>query len=106
MTYGETNNCHQGKYQNNLERMKLMVTNKADGVCEDFANYEVTLFSQLGIKAEYLADDWHAWSVVYPTNLDEKKLRYVFDYELEFDNNVKYRNPAFDNTCDSESDIY
>ena len=100
MTYGETDNCHQGKYQSDLERMKLMVTNKADGVCEDFANYEITLFRQLGIKAEFDHDGGHAWSVVYPTNADGKKLKYIFSYSLKYDNESSY------GKCSSESDIY
>ena len=101
MTYGETDNCHQGKYQSDLERMKLMVTNKADGVCEDFANYEITLFRQLGIKAEFDHDGGHAWSVVYPTNADGKKLKLIFDYHLYYG-----AESIYDRHLSPEADVY
>lgn len=101
MTYGETDNCHQGKYQSDLERMKLMVTNKADGVCEDFANYEITLFRQLGIKAEFDHDGGHAWSVVYPTNEDGKKLKLIFDYYLYYG-----AESIYDRHLSPEADVY
>lgn len=86
--------------QSEMEQMKVMSENKAIGVCHDYAKYEVTVFNQLGIKAVYDRDGGHAWSVVYPTNADGKKLKYIFSYSLKYDNESSY------GKCSSESDIY
>lgn len=98
MAYGDPAGI--SKYQSEMEQMKVMSENKAIGVCEDYARYEVTVFNQLGIKAEFDHDGGHAWSVVYPTNADGKKLKYIFSYSLKYDNESSY------GKCSSESDIY
>ena len=98
MAYGDP--AGASRYQSDTERMKYMSENKAVGVCEDYARYEVTVFSQLGIKSKYDHDGGHAWSVVYPTNADGKKLKYIFNWALRYDNESSY------GKSNSESDIY
>ena len=99
MTYGDP--AGASRYQSDTERMKLMSENKAVGVCEDYARYEVTVFSQLGIKSKYDHDGGHAWSVVYPTNADGKKLKYIFNWHLCYDDDADCYGMS-----NSESDIY
>ena len=98
MAYGDPEGI--SNTQSEMEQMKVMSENKAIGVCHDYAKYEVTVFNQLGIKAVYDRDGGHAWSVVYPTNADGKKLKYIFSYSLKYDNESSY------GKCSSESDIY
>lgn len=101
MTYAQTTDGGESRYQSDLERMKIMSENKADGVCEDYARYEVTVFTQLGIKSKYDHDGGHAWSVVYPTNADGKKLKLILDYRLYCGSESIY-----DRNLSPESDIY
>ncbi|MGN0414824.1 MAG: hypothetical protein ACI4FX_04975, partial [Agathobacter sp.] len=99
MAYGDP--AGASRYQSDMERMKYMSENKAVGVCEDYARYEVTVFTQLGIKSKYDHDGGHAWSVVYPTNADGKKLKYIFNWHLCYDDDADCYGMS-----DSESDIY
>lgn len=99
MIYGDP--AGASRYQSDTERMKYMSENKAVGVCEDYARYEVTVFSQLGIKSKYDHDGGHAWSVVYPTNADGKKLKLILDYRLYCGSESIY-----DRNLSPESDIY
>ena len=98
MVYGDP--AGATRYQSEATQMKNMAENKAVGVCDDFARCEVTAFKQLGIKAKYDRDGGHAWSVVYPTNADGKKLQYIFNYRLEYDDDSCHGHSG------SKSDIY
>ena len=98
MVYGDP--AGASREQSEMTQMKYMAENKAVGVCEDYARYEVTAFKQLGIKAEFAHDGGHAWSVVYPTNADGKKLQYIFNYRLEYDDDSCHGHSG------SKSDIY
>ena len=99
MAYGDPAGI--SKYQSEMEQMKVMSENKAIGVCEDYARYEVTVFNQLGIKAEFDHDGGHAWSVVYPTNADGKKLKLIFDYYLYYG-----AESIYDRHLSPEADVY
>lgn len=99
MAYGDP--AGASRYQSDTERMKYMSENKAVGVCEDYARYEVTVFSQLGIKSKYDHDGGHAWSVVYPTNADGKKLKLILDYGLYYG-----ADSIYDRHLSPESDVY
>lgn len=98
MIYGDP--AGATRYQSEATQMKNMAENKAVGVCDDYARCEVTAFKQLGIKAKYDCDGGHAWSVVYPTNADGKKLQYIFNYRLEYDDDSCHGHSG------SKSDIY
>lgn len=99
MTYGDPAGI--SNTQSEMEQMKVMSENKAIGVCHDYAKYEVTVFNQLGIKAVYDRDGGHAWSVVYPTNADGKKLKLIFDYYLYYG-----AESIYDRHLSPEADVY
>lgn len=100
MTYAQTTDGGESHHESDVVRMKNMAENIADGTCGDFANYEVTAFTQLGIEAEYQGDGGHAWSVVYPYNADGQKLKLIFNWHLWYGNDSSH------GTSDTEDMIY
>lgn len=65
-------------------RMKTLLDNKAQGVCEDYARYEILVFEQLGIPCWHNSSGKlnHAWSVVKVKNSKGKTLWIPFDYGI------------------------
>jgi hypothetical protein len=64
--------------------MKRLLDNKAQGVCQDFAEYEQLLFNQLSIT-NYIRTNFninHAWTVVKVKNSKGKTLWIPFDYGI------------------------
>lgn len=102
MSYAETDNGPgSSNHQSDMVRMRIMSENKADGVCHDYANYAVTAMTQLGIDIKYDSDGGHAWTVIRPYNSDGKKLKYILDNTLYYDDGSIY-----DRHLSSESEIY
>ena len=76
-----SHDCH---YRSGYKGMKLLYQNKAGGVCEDFARYEILLMDQLDIpcyyNSNYAVD--HAWTVIKAKNSKGKTLWIPFDYGI------------------------
>lgn len=72
------------KFYSPSKTMKLMLDNKAKGVCMHFASNEVLLFEQWGMTAYYNSayEINHAWSVVKVKNSKGKTLWIPFDYGI------------------------
>lgn len=64
--------------------MKLLLNNKAYGVCDTYVSYERILFAQLDIEAKRNHNDEinHAWTVVKVKNRHGKILWIPFDYGI------------------------
>ena len=73
-------------YRGGSYGMKTLLDNKAHGVCEDYALYEMLVFDQLGISCWHNSSGKlnHAWSVVKVKNSKGKTLWIPFDYGINF----------------------
>jgi hypothetical protein len=64
--------------------MKALLDNKAEGVCQVYASYEILIFDQLGITSYFNRSSkiGHAWSVVKVKNTSGKTLWIPIDYGI------------------------
>jgi len=82
--FGMVYSFNKQVYKQGSAAMKLLLNNKAIGVCATYSYYEKVLFEQLGIET-YTNTSWkinHGWTVVKVKNSAEKTLWIPFDYGI------------------------
>lgn len=72
------------RFVSDSEMFKNLAENAARGVCYDYANYEMLVWSCLGIESWYNESKelQHAWTVVKVKNSDGKIMWVPFDYGI------------------------
>lgn len=84
MTYNQSGRGSYDACGSRAELVTTLLAGKATGVCEEYAKYEVFVFSLLGIEA-YCNKSMtlnHAWSVARVTNSAGKVMWVPFDYDI------------------------
>ncbi len=82
--YGMLYSYDKAVYGQGYKAMKILLNNKAVGVCSTFAYYEMVLFKQLGIDVYSCSSYYinHGWTVVKVKNSEGKTLWVPFDYGI------------------------